>query len=269
MKNKIIRSISLICIISLIFSNSLCVVLAEGPVHEINDFSNFSNYFDSALVTSEQNDEQITMIHDNENNGTTWETYYYNFGELGNYSDFNVEIEIDYSYTGSMLMQAGVRLGSNFFENGTYAGTDSFGTICACGIWDAWAGTAGRYYINVRPYGIIKQYESESGSLTTQGKVKYHFSRTSGSVRVKITKEGVNQFNITWKEGLTRPLNYIYLVLSIDPSYCTYTSVVFTSISAILWESNRSILFGPSTYLVGLFVIVNLTVIYIYRRRKY
>ncbi len=261
------RSLLTIGIICLVYTYSLSVVVVKSPTDEITDFSNFTIYHDSSLVTSVNSDTHISMIHNDEITGDTWETFLYNFTNLGNFSDFSADITIEYEYTGSMLIQAGIELGSNFFDNGTYGGPNTLRRLFGCGIWDAWAGHGGKYYVDAYPNDVKDHYETADDTLSSNGIVVLHFNRTDDVVDLRITKQGVTQLSHTWSSDVSRPLNYIYLKLSIDPNYCTYTSVNFTSISVILGQSSRSILFGPSAYFVGLLVILNLVIIYFYRRK--
>ena len=273
-------------IISLIFTYSLSVVIVDSPTDDIVDFSNFTIYHDSSLVTSVNSDTHISMIHNDESSGDTWETYLYNFTNLGNFSDFYANITIDFEYTGSMLMQAGVEFGSNFFANGTYGGPNTLRRMFGGGIWDAWSGLDGKYYVNAYPNDVKEQYESAHGNFSDSGIVTLHCNRTDDVVEVKFTRLGYTQLAHTWSSDLSSPLNYIYLKLAIDPIYCTYTSVNFTSIFVSLDDSTSppptspppsttpssppdiTNIFGPAAYFVGFLTILNLTIIYIYRKRR-
>lgn len=281
MKKKIIRSLLIIGIISLILTYSTNILIVECPSDEINDFSNFGIYHDTTLVTSVNSDTHISMIHNDEITGDTWETFLYNFTNLGNFSDFSSNITIDYEYTGSMLIQAGIELGSNFFANGTYGGPNTLRRLFGAGIWDAWAGHGGRYYVDAYPNDVKDHYETADGTLSSSGIVVLQCNRTDDVVDLRITKQGVTQLSHTWSSDVSSPLNYIYFKLSIDPNYCTYTSVNFTSISVSLFDTTSpppstppttppsvTNIFGPAAYFVGLILILNLTFIYLYRKRR-
>jgi hypothetical protein len=282
MNKKTIHIVMTISIIFLVNTYALNVLFIDSPVSDIIDFSNFGMFYDSALVTSVNNNANITMVHNDESSGDTWETYLYNFTNLGNFSDFYANITIEFEYTGSMLMQAGVEFGSNFFANGTYGGPNKLRRMFGGGIWDAWAGLDGKYYVNAYPNDVKEQFESAHGNTTNDGIVTLHCNRTGDDVELTFMRQGYPQLSHTWSSGVSMPLNYIYLILAIDPAYCTYTSVNFTSIFVSLDDSydppsstpptspptSITGIFGPTGYLIGLFVIVNFIVIYVYRRRR-
>jgi hypothetical protein len=285
MNKKILRGFLTIGIISLVFIYSVSLVMVKSPTGDITDFSDFTIYYDSTLVTSINSDTHISMIHDNEPSGFTWETYLYNFTNLGNFSNFYANITIDFEYTGSMLMEAGVQFGSNFFANGTYGGPNHLRRLFSGGIWDAWAGADGKYYVNAFPNDVKEQYESAHGNTTDEGIVVLHCNRTDDVVELKFTRMGYTQLSHTWSSDLSGPLNYMYLYMSIDPTNCTYSSVNYTSIYVEFEEeytppptspppsttppsTPQTNIFGPAIYIVGLIVILNLTSIYIYRKRR-
>lgn len=292
------RSILTVGIILLVYSYTFNVVEGISPYEEIVDYSDFTIYHDSSLVTSVNSEDNITMIHNDESTGDTWETFLYNFTNLGNFSDFYANMTLDYEFTGSMLTQAGIEFGSNFYANGTYGGPNNLRRLFDIGIWDAWAGHGGKYYVSAYPNAVQDLNVTADGTLPSSGVVILHCNRTNDVAELKITKEGTTVISHTWSSDVSSPLNYIYLKMSINPTYCTYTSVNFTSIFVSLGNSTYPTpttpppttppttspppstpptstpppsitgIFGPTAFVVGLFVIVNLTVIYIYRRRR-
>jgi hypothetical protein len=268
MKTKFLTLIMIFGIIGITLSSNAmngnaCVELA----FDINEFSGFSSYHDTGLVTSTINSSMIDMVHNDEAGSYEWETMYYGFGEDENYTDFNILVEFDYSYTGSMLMQSTFAIGSFWFENGTFdeASPNGYRRICSVGIWDAWAGSGGRYYVSARPYHVEQQYETVSGTLSSSGTLQYNLTRNNGTLTIQILKNNDIQIEHQYTVGVSRPLNYLYIAMSIDPTYCTYTQVTFTSIQADIYKPKTRSFWLP-TQAIYLSLLVSFGVLIFIRR---
>jgi len=243
---KFTRNFLNLSIISLITIYSISIVFVESTTEEITDFSNFTILYDTTLITSVNYDTHLTFIHNDESSGTKWEGQLYNFSTLGNYSDFYANVTVEYEYTGSMLTEAVMELGTSFYLNGSYGGPNIVNRLFSAGLWDSWSGSGGKYFVRAFPNNIQDQYESGSGTLGSSGTVVFHCNRTSNVVEIKITKQGILQIAHTWIADVSRPINYIYFFMGVDPTYCTYSMVNFTSIYVSFATTN--ILYGINTY---------------------
>jgi len=263
---KIFSYMFILGLVGITFTNlTVNISSLSSPVYIIDDFSGFSSYHDTDLVNSTLDESMITMIHNNEPGEIEWETFFNGFGDIDDYTNFDIELYFNYTYTGSMLMQVSLMLGSYYFENGTYDGEfpANYRDICSCTIWDPWSASDGKYVVNARPYNIKEVYDTPYGTLSPSGTLQFKITRVNNTLDLSILKDGVVQLQHQWSQGLTRPLSYLYLALSIDPSYCTNTEVIFTSIFAELDTTTArpsfpSLDFGFTTNIICLLVILNL-----------
>lgn len=274
MGKKAITCLFLVCIV--ICNLTMKVSSLSNVDYTINEFSGFSSYHNTDLVTSTIEESEINMIHNNEPGETAWETFFNGFGENDDYYDFDLDLSFDYTYTGAMLMQLSLMLGSYYFENGTYEEETptNYRNLCTCGIWDAWSSSGGKYYVNARPFEVKDQHETSYGSLTSSGTIQFKIQRLNNVLNLSVIKGGEIQIQQQWSEGVTRPLSYIYIAMSIDPIYCTYTEITFTSLLVELdTKINNGSLFpslsiGITTNIICLIVMLNLGTIFVYRRKR-
>ena len=281
MKKIAITYLLVVFIMGMFFTNPLLsATKLQNHDFIIDDFSGFTIYHDTNLVTSSVDDIELKMIHNDESGLTAWETFFFGFGSENDYGDFNLELSLDYNYTGSMLTQVSLFIGSYYFENGTFDNDTPLGyrRICACGIWDAWASSGGKYYVSARPFGEEDQYESSYNVLPSSGSVSYKVTRINDNLNVSIIKDGIIQMQHLWTEGVSRPLSYLYLAMSIDPNYCTYTEVTFTSLyvemNTTIFDGNTrssvfpSITLGIPLEIISLIIILQVGVINYQRKSK-
>ncbi|MHA1557946.1 MAG: hypothetical protein ACTSPM_13555 [Candidatus Heimdallarchaeota archaeon] len=271
------KAITCLLIVGIVISNlTMKVSSLPNPDYIIDDFSGFSNFHDTNLVTSTIEESEINMVHNNELGEYAWETFFNGFGEIDDYYDFNLDLSLNYAYTGSMLMQLSLMLGSYYFENGTYdeETPTNYRNICTCGIWDAWSSSGGKYYVNARPYEIKDQYETSYGSLAPSGTIQFKISRLNNTLNLSIIKEGSIQIQHQWSAGVAKPLSYIYIAMSIDPDYCSYTEITFTSLLAKLYTKNNNgplfphISIGITTNIICIIVMLSLGTIFGYRKKR-
>ncbi len=140
MGKKIISFLVILGLVSITLTyNTMNVSALPSPDYIIDDFSGFSSYYDTDLVNSTLSESEINLVHNNEEGETAREIFFNGFGEIDDYYDFNLELSINYIYTGSMLTQVSLMLGSYYFEDGTYdeETLSGYRDICTCGIFDA------------------------------------------------------------------------------------------------------------------------------------
>ncbi|NHJ32225.1 MAG: hypothetical protein FK732_05135 [Asgard group archaeon] len=273
MRNIIISHLSASVFVVLIISGSTLSGSSIFKIESIDDFSGFTIYSDCDEITSYSSPSRIMMIHDTEVGNYSWEIYIGEVHETTGFSNFNIEIDMKFNYTGSMLMQAGVTVGSYYFENGTFDGANGldYKRLGVCGIWDAWAGSGGKYFISARPDHVEDQIETASGSLATSDYITFNITRINNQLTFTIKKLDEVVHTHQWSDGLSRPLNYIKLDTSVDPTYCAFTNVTFFNINAEMsvGESNQAtIRFGPKISLLSLYFILQFGTILIVRKRE-
>ncbi|MHA1630636.1 MAG: hypothetical protein ACTSXO_07295 [Candidatus Heimdallarchaeota archaeon] len=258
-------------------SRSLLETSSFGGTDTINDFSGFLPYADSNLVTTILNKTMISMTYDNQPGNYEWETVYFGFGENKLYYDFNLLLELDYLYTGSLLKQFTFALGSFYFENRTFdeATPKGYLRLCAFDCWDAWDAHEGKYCISANPdnqgFDII---ETTYGTLPSSASLQYIVTRINGILKLQIIKNGIIQIEHQWTTGVARPLNYLLIALAVDPSYCTFTNVKFTSLNVelkywdIITRTITTTIFGLPGYIIGIIMSVSFGVMVITKKLR-
>ncbi len=117
-----------------------------------------------------------------------------------NCSDFFIKVKVNYSTnltTGVFITYIGV------------AGEDH--GLTAAKVWDAWAGSQAKHYINGYPNGIADDCEDEANSAGLAGTVIFQISRVDNILTTSIYNEyyTVLYLTKTWTTGVSTPVSAI------------------------------------------------------------
>lgn len=208
--------------------------LAYPTQHNVTEFKDFVLAESSDFIDSTKTSSNITFeISNSPLNESQTESYIYELDSFGYCSDFNVSIEIDYNYTGSMMNDFYLKLGSYYNESGNYIGKiiDGIKTVCYCGVVDAWAGVGGRYTVGARPNGIQDSFTTAYGSINSNATLKYLISRKQGVVNCTIVRNSHTELTNTWSIDLERPICFILLQSHGNPIYVGNTEGTFSAIN--------------------------------------
>jgi len=272
------KILCLFIIASVILNQTIRMDTIAVADYSIEDFSGFSNYRDSEYINCTINSTRICMDFGNEYGEKTWEIVQNNLEDGEGYGDFDIELSFTYNYTGSMLTQISMFLGSYHYENGTEyeEAPESYSYIGCCTIWDAWAALPGVHCVTGYPDGEREQYTTAYGEIKTTSEITFRAIRVETNLSLNIIENGITKLQYNWSNGVTRPLEFIDLALCVDPGYSFNTGVNFTSINAEFVEysefSNGKITLsiGQQIGIYCLLVILGLcSITSIRRKRKY
>ncbi|NHJ83928.1 MAG: hypothetical protein FK734_00615 [Asgard group archaeon] len=212
-----------------------------------SDFSDFTQTANSSEISSINNNQSIDMaIQYNITETTVWESYDYIFGLNEGLFKFDLQVDCNYFYNGSMLNTICLILGSYHNESGNIVEANS---ICWCTIDDSWESNTGNYTI----VGFPNQIEDRRtvGIIANEANISFHVTRTNSSLTCSIKKSGDVIQSAMWlvSNGFTRNLDFIRLLLYATPNYINYTEVQFTAISLnyVSTPTNTiSLILGPA-----------------------
>ncbi|MFW9923248.1 MAG: hypothetical protein ACFFDW_08190 [Candidatus Thorarchaeota archaeon] len=239
------RKIASIFIILFISSSNLYLVSGtldekqplEAKTITYTDFSGFTQKMDSSYITSNIDNSSLEMYANYDSyTGSEYEKYHLIFDSAITVTNFDLEIDFTYSYTGSMVSGIYVILGSYHNEQGA---TASENTLCTAVIWDPWEASSGVYL--VRAYGDID--DSRTGStISKEGDITFHFVRTDTKLTITIAKDGVVKHSGSWNtnNGLSRDFDFMNIHLNVNPYYIQNTYSFFSSINLVLTTSTNT-----------------------------
>ncbi len=235
-----VSSIGIICVIltGLLFGfNAIGDYISHSyPTQiEILEFNDFVIAESSDYVNSIKTDSNITFqISQNTSlDSKQTESYLFDLDSYGYCLDFNMSIQVDYNYTGSMMNDFYLKLGSYYDEAGNYIDEiiDGPKTVCYCGVVDAWAGTGGRYTVGARPNGTLDKYTTDYGSISSNATLKYLISRKQGVANCTIVKNSLTELTHIWSANLERPISFILLQSHGNPYYVLETEGTYSAIN--------------------------------------
>lgn len=221
----------------------------------INTFENFVIVTDSANIESTRSTSNITMMGSyGDQSEDQYETYYLLLDSIGNVTDFDISVDIDYSYAGTMLKSLHLAVGSYYFESGEYNGkpTDAhYNDIYQCQLQDSWAGSGGRFTIRCTPNDTPEYQFTSQGTLPTDGVFTLRIIRYHDIVTGFIIQDETLIFSYSWISGVSRPVNYIGIYCTLNPLYTSNTIGVFSNPNVLLVESTSTPPTSSSTVEIG------------------
>lgn len=226
----------------------------------INAFENFVIVSNSTKIASTRSTSNITMIGSpGAQSESQYETYYLLLDSVGNVTDFDVSVDIDYSYTGTMLKSLHLGVGSYYLESGGYNGkpTDEhYNDICQSYLSDAWAGSGGLFGFRCTPNEIPEYQFTSQGTLPTDGIFTLRVIRNDNIVTGFVLQDETVIHSYSWSSGVSRPVNYIGIYGIIVPLYTSTTIGVFSNLSATLVSTDTTL---PITPLPSITIQIGLT----------
>ncbi|MHA1157011.1 MAG: hypothetical protein ACTSQK_12970 [Candidatus Heimdallarchaeota archaeon] len=206
---------------------------SDNYSYDLTNFSNFEQHENSPYIISEQSASEISFqISHSSLDEKQYESYFFPLNGFGKCSDFQITVVVSYQYTGSMMNDFYLKIGSYYNEDGVlaYGLGDVENNLCFCTAVDAWAGSGGRYSVGARPNDILERYSTSYGSISSSATLKYHISRNQGVLNCTIEKNNLVVLTHIWSSGLTRSANFVLLECHGNPIYVSETEGTFSFI---------------------------------------
>jgi len=200
----------------------------------ISDFSDFELLNDNQYISSLKSIDQIDFNYSGGASDRVEEYYFLNFDKYGNCTDFNLEINVNYSYTGAMLSGGLFLIGSYYLENGNYFGKpedDLFTYLGWTSVRDVWTTSGGVFEVCGYPDDIGDKYQTVYGTLGSSGVATFLLSRENMSLTLSVKQDEITMITHSWISNVSRVINYLQLGLTIkSPADTGQTSLNVTSI---------------------------------------
>ncbi|MFW9922175.1 MAG: PPC domain-containing protein [Candidatus Thorarchaeota archaeon] len=202
----------------------------------INNFSDFNIYINNSYIQTLNSVSNISLNYYGGANETSIGEYYaYSLEDNEYCTDFIIQMDLDYNYTGySMLGRMQIMLSSKYDAYGNFVGTLENNTkndFCYASIYDAWNSNGGVFSIGAAPLNIWETYQTQYGSSDFVGKISIVITRTDNILVASIFRNSVSM--ITRNFGIIyKPVNYILVGGNINTDYNNFTEVTFSNLNA-------------------------------------
>ncbi|MFW9922176.1 MAG: PPC domain-containing protein [Candidatus Thorarchaeota archaeon] len=212
----------------------------EDPIlpypKQLNDFQDFDIFINDTYVQSNNAISNITMNYYGGSNETYATEYFvYNLEEYGNCTDFTIQMDLEYNYTGyTMLGNMQLLLSSKFDEQGNFIGTlenSSKRDICYARVYDAWNSNGGVFKIGATPDDSWDEYQTQYGSTNQQGKISIILTRSAKILTISIIKNTITILSHNFGE-VYKPVNYILVGGYTNANYNNFSETVFSNFDA-------------------------------------
>ncbi len=241
---------------------------------EITEFDDFVHVLDEPYINISKSSSNFGFYYyGGSPEFMITETTYLDLSEYGYITDFNFGITVNYNYIGTMLGRTAARLGSYYWENGTYSGTPEEGLerlLTANTVTDVWDTNLGRHYLQAFPYDVKEEYITDK-VLGKTGESRFNVTRISNSIQSNATTEGVISIAHNWFVGVSKPINYILLKFELYPDWTSYVNVTYSELSlSFILNDNTTIttIISPIGFLTPILSLLVSIPIIIQRRRK-
>ncbi|MBD3190816.1 MAG: hypothetical protein GF308_09240 [Candidatus Heimdallarchaeota archaeon] len=196
---------------------------------EITSFSDFYLHENSPNIASSKTDEEISFSFGGTTSGPENERYRLEL-PTANYTDFELELTIHYSYadTGSMGHFYS-NLGSYYdYQQVTYYPNGYH--FASTYIEDSWIGSDPRHCLWGKPYGSKDLYSTNPSSMSISGTVIFQITRTDDTLTCRI-KDGdrITKLSHSWSQGIDYYANF-FDILCRRESYDSDVSFTFSDI---------------------------------------
>jgi len=159
------------------------------------------------------------------------DVYHYDLAEAAE-TDFYIELNVMYNYTGTTLAEFFVRLESDYAEDGSLAGSSWEHRITQNIIYDVSDVEDLDCWVIGHPFDGYDEYSETGGTITNPGFFVFRIGRQNGGVLCEIENMPDYYLSHLWSNGLAKPLNSIYIGGIIYPVNDSKVDVSFTDFFA-------------------------------------
>lgn len=225
---------------------------------EINDFSDFQILYDEPQLYCLKTDASLDFTYYGGSSEYFLMRYYYlPLTDYGNCSNYDIEISIDYDFTGSTLYgRFEVIVGSFYDESGVYFGEpngaslddpcDPAKPLSKCNVIDYWSESGGQFRVCAYPYDTQERYNTEHGATGTSGTALFHMNRYNNRIDCQVKQGGTTKVSHVWNNYVTKPMNFILIGEGIYGEDAEFAKASFYDFSAKLeFPDLASVKIGP------------------------
>jgi len=212
----------------------------------INNFSDFQILYNEPELSSVKSKSRIDFSYDGGSSEFYLMKYYYlPLINYGNCSNFEMQVTIDYDYTGSIYFgRFEFITGSYYNESGDYCGEPT-GTVSGypfapawalskCNVVDAWSGFGGEFRVFAWPNDIGEKNITAHGVPEITGTATFHMNRNNNITYCQVKQSGTIMVEQTWASNVTKSLNFILIGEGIYAADTIFASASFYDFSATL-----------------------------------
>ncbi|MFX0125809.1 MAG: hypothetical protein ACFFAE_19460 [Candidatus Hodarchaeota archaeon] len=257
----------------------------EEKGNEIINFEKFDLFHDHDFIYCVNNISELIFSYNEQSLPTVLvdDNFLFRFDSMGNGSDFDINVTVTYSFTGSVMGALLFRLGSYYTENGSLWGKDfnptkriddGYGYISTVSIRDIWVSGEGTYRVVAHPNDQKDLYETSTPPFLNEGSVDFRITRVKETLTCLISSTtGEPIISHTWTEGVTKPLNYLVIDFYLKHlEFVSSSKVRLTNISGTLnckdSENTISPVLGVSSFGLDVSCLLIAIFLFIQRRRK-
>ncbi|NHJ84368.1 MAG: hypothetical protein FK734_02840 [Asgard group archaeon] len=251
MNNKIAISLTVCLIFSCISTNFLIqtvegeqsnfnndIKLCENLITSFDDFDLLRN--DGKIISTKTSTGLTFDFTGSVGSSRIREYYYLTLNGYGKVANFELELTMEYSYTGTEFGGFIVSLGSYYEEAGSLFPSasvpDNYGYLCFAGAVYLPYMTpdgGGTYSVGAYKFDWEEKAKHDSfGSLKTTNTIKLIIKRTSErSIKTIVEEDGRALIQKWWRRGLSRPLSVVRIGTYLEEGYTGTIEVSFSSLS--------------------------------------
>ena len=199
---------------------------------EVYSFYHFNIENDDAELNSIKTNDYINFNYSGGSLGLyATDVYHYDLIEAAK-TDFYIEVNIEYDYSGSTLAEFFIRLESDFSEDGSLATGEWEHRITQNIIYDVSDIENLNCLIIGHPFDSFEEYDTTEGTIYNPGFFTIRIGRQNGEVLCETDGTPDYYLNHLWSTGLTKPLNSIYIGGIIYPINDSIVDVSFNGFYA-------------------------------------
>jgi hypothetical protein len=231
----------------------------NNAVVEFNNFSSFQILYDEPGLSSTKTDAHLNFTYNGGSTGFHLMRYYYlNLSDYGNFFDFDLQITVDYNYTGSISFGGFEFIaGSYYDEFSAYCGepTGIVGgnpcapakPLCKCNVVDAWTDFGSEFRVHCCPFDICEKEITTHGVPGIVGTATFSMSRFNNVIYCQVKQSNSIMVDNVWFYGVTKPLNFILIGEGIYAEDTNFASASFYDFTALLNHSNIRTIYDIET----------------------
>ena len=191
-----------ICNEHLVRNTSSTMVL---PITDFYDFECQDNQSDY-IITNNTGDSVIFSYNAS---GSEIQSKYYSYNLTSNYSDFDIEVTVDYNYTGERFGRFSLNLKSYFDEQMQKLDTMDGTALAQVTVYDAWSYSGGVFNVIGWPNDVALTNETARGETGHSGTVIFKIQRIGEELFLSVEQNEAIKIYQNWSYGVSRPLNFI------------------------------------------------------------
>jgi len=228
--------------------------IVTNAIVSVSSFTNFTLLNDQAEITSYNDNSTIGFYFlDNTTvNDTLTEVYLLSFAQLGNATNFSLQLLMNCSYLDlDDIASSFVSIGSFYDNDLNWVGFPGEATspLCAVGCQDIWETARGRFISVGYPYDFEEVNATALNSTGLFNNLEINVKRNATGLYTSIS-HAENQTLVLekeWLHGIWKPVNYVTLSFSTAKNSSQNVNSIWRSISGTFEFDNLTPIIPPNT----------------------